>query len=198
MSPLRLSRSEVAFVVGVPIAWAILLLFHPGGDATQVYAVLGRRRDSNDHRPCRDDGLHSVAGPRYLAAIARNRDSCGSHRPCALCRSSSFSTWRGRPCKGSRTGSSPNQVAAMPDGDQDLGASLIQDFAETPLVRDLGILGLIGTAALLVAMIATGVALREAGAPRWTPWALGLAGVPDQRPSASAGTDWDSRCSRPR
>jgi hypothetical protein len=27
------SRAEIAFVVGVPLAWAVLLLFHPGGDS---------------------------------------------------------------------------------------------------------------------------------------------------------------------
>ena len=27
------SRAEVAFVVGVPLAWGVLLLFHPGGDS---------------------------------------------------------------------------------------------------------------------------------------------------------------------
>ena len=27
------SRAEIAFVVGVPLAWGVLLLFHPGGDS---------------------------------------------------------------------------------------------------------------------------------------------------------------------
>ena len=32
MSRQPLSRGEVAFILGVPAAWAILLLFHPGGE----------------------------------------------------------------------------------------------------------------------------------------------------------------------
>ena len=32
MSREPLSRGEVAFILGVPAAWAILLLFHPGGE----------------------------------------------------------------------------------------------------------------------------------------------------------------------
>src|SRR5687767_13267610 len=34
------SRREAAFIIGVPIAWAVLLLFHPGGDGTSIYADL--------------------------------------------------------------------------------------------------------------------------------------------------------------
>ena len=175
MSPLRLSRSEVAFVIGVPIAWAILLLFHPGGDASQVYASL------------EGDGTRMIivhVGMMIfipLLALAIWLLSRGIETPAARIGRAAlpvfvvfYVAWEA--LQGIANGILTNQVAATPDGDQDLGASLIQDFAETPLVRDLGILGLIGTAALLVAMIATGVALREAGAPRWTPWALGFAG----------------------
>jgi hypothetical protein len=32
MRPTSYSRTEAAFVVGVPLAWAVLLLFHPTGD----------------------------------------------------------------------------------------------------------------------------------------------------------------------
>jgi hypothetical protein len=35
-----LSRREVMFVVGVPLAWAVLLLFHPGGDPDTIYLDL--------------------------------------------------------------------------------------------------------------------------------------------------------------
>ena len=176
MSPLRLSRSEVAFVVGVPLAWAILLLFHPGGDANEIYASL------------EGDGSRMIAvhvGMMVfipLLALAIWLLSRGLETPAARIGRAAlpvfvvfYVAWEA--LQGIANGILTNQVAALPEGDQDLGANLIQDFAETPLVRDLGILGLIGTAALLVAMIATGVALRDAGAPRWTPWALGLAGL---------------------
>jgi hypothetical protein len=32
MRPKSYSRVEAAFLVGVPLAWAVLLLFHPTGD----------------------------------------------------------------------------------------------------------------------------------------------------------------------
>jgi hypothetical protein len=31
------SRQEVLFLVGVPLAWAVLLLFHPGGEGQEIY-----------------------------------------------------------------------------------------------------------------------------------------------------------------
>ena len=40
MNSPRLSRRELAFVVGVPAAWGVLLLFHPIGDADSFYALI--------------------------------------------------------------------------------------------------------------------------------------------------------------
>jgi hypothetical protein len=40
MDLLRLSRGEAGFVIGVPLAWAVLLLFHPGGTGKEIYADL--------------------------------------------------------------------------------------------------------------------------------------------------------------
>jgi hypothetical protein len=30
------SRTKLAFLIGVPLLWGILLLFHPGGDGTEI------------------------------------------------------------------------------------------------------------------------------------------------------------------
>src|SRR3712207_4875762 len=38
--PPGLSRPTVLFLLVVPLAWAVLLLFHPGGDGTTVYRDL--------------------------------------------------------------------------------------------------------------------------------------------------------------
>ena len=32
MDSARFSRDQLAFLIGVPLLWAILLLFHPGGE----------------------------------------------------------------------------------------------------------------------------------------------------------------------
>jgi hypothetical protein len=56
-------------------------------------------------------------------------------------------------------------------------SALIQDFAEHPLARDLGVFASIGTLAILIAMIAAGIALRrDAGAPLSVAILLGLFG----------------------
>lgn len=40
MRPTSYSRAEAAFVVGVPLAWALLLLFHPTGDGDEYYPII--------------------------------------------------------------------------------------------------------------------------------------------------------------
>lgn len=69
------------------------------------------------------------------------------------------------------------QVNALPQGQRSTGAQLVQDFAETAIVRDLGIFGTIGSLALIAAMIAAGLALhRHAGAPVSVAVLLGISG----------------------
>ena len=36
-APGRFSSGELALLIGVPLAWAILLLFHPGGSGEEIY-----------------------------------------------------------------------------------------------------------------------------------------------------------------
>jgi hypothetical protein len=75
MDSLRFSRERVAFLIGVPLFCAVLLLFHPlgGGD---VYDDLGDaitrwqggpRRHAVLHRP------HGAGGLRTLSATCRAR-----------------------------------------------------------------------------------------------------------------------------
>jgi len=176
MSPLRLSRSEAAFVVGVPIAWAILLLFHPGGDGTQIYADLngdGTRMLIVHVGTMVFIPLLAVAVWLLLRGIDTRAARIG--RAALPVFVVFYVAWEA--LQGIATGIMTDQVSALPEGGRDLGASLLQDFAESPLVRDFGVLATIGSIALPVAMIATGVALRDSGAPRWTPWVLGLAGI---------------------
>jgi hypothetical protein len=71
-----------------------------------------------------------------------------------------------------------DQVNALPQSDRRVGAELVQDFAESPLVTDLGVFAVPGGLGLIVALIAAGVALRkEAGAPRSVAALLGISGL---------------------
>ena len=70
-----------------------------------------------------------------------------------------------------------DQVNSLPPAEQAVGANLIQEFAESPLVRDAGVLIVPASIALVVAAVALGFALRDAGAPRWAPVLFGFAGL---------------------
>ncbi len=39
-TPRVFSRAEVAFLIGVPLAWAVLLWFHPSTDPDDIYGSL--------------------------------------------------------------------------------------------------------------------------------------------------------------
>jgi hypothetical protein len=59
-----------------------------------------------------------------------------------------------------------DKVNGLPEADQGIGANLIQDFAESPLVADFGVFAAIGGIGLVTATVAAGLALRnDAGAP---------------------------------
>jgi hypothetical protein len=40
MTTPRFSRAETAFLIGVPLAWAVLLVFHPAPDSDDIYGSL--------------------------------------------------------------------------------------------------------------------------------------------------------------
>jgi hypothetical protein len=70
-----------------------------------------------------------------------------------------------------------DEVSGLPETERAMGADLVQDFAESPLVRDLGVFAAIGGLGLITATIAAGVALRRnAGGPLSVAVLLGLSG----------------------
>jgi hypothetical protein len=170
------SRAELAFLIGVPLAWAVLLLFHPGGDGERIYADL---EGDGTRMLVVHVGMMAFIP---LIALAIGLLLRGVESTAALVSRISlvvfvvfYLAWES--LQGVANGILVDQVSTLPTADSALGAGLIQDFAESPLVRDLGVLGTIGTLAFVVAAVAAGIALRGAGAPRWTPAALGFAGL---------------------
>ena len=176
MGPAPLSRQQVALVIGIPIAWAALLLFHPGGAGTQIYSDL----DGDGTRMLVVHIGTMVFIPLVALAIfllLRGIESTAARisRFALIVFVVFYLAWEA--LQGIANGILVDQVSTLPQADRALGADLIQQFAESPLVRDLGILGSIGSIALVVAAVAAGIALRDTGAPRWTPWLLGLSGL---------------------
>ena len=176
MGLLRLSRREAAFVIGVPLAWAVLLLFHPGGDGTSIYADL---KDNVTAMLVVHVGM-MVFVPLFAFAIfllMRGIDSTAAQvaRIALVVFVVLYVAWES--LQGIANGLLADQANSLSAADQTVAADLIQDFAESPLVRDSGVLVVPASLALVVAMVALGIALRDVGAPRWSPFVLGFAGL---------------------
>ena len=171
----RLTRREAAFIIGVPLLWAVLLLFHPGGDGKHIYADL----DGDGTRMLIVHVGTMIFIPLLALAAAlliRGHDSTAAlvGRVGLAVFAVFYLAWEA--LQGIANGLLVDQVSTLPAADRALGASLIQDFAESPLARDLGVLASIGTIGLIVGMVAVGVVLRDAGAPQWAPVLLGFSG----------------------
>lgn len=173
----RFTREETAFIIGVPIAWAILLLFHPQGDASSIYADI-----HDDVTPMLVVHIGMLlfiplmAGVIYL--LVRGIDSTAAR----VCRIALvpfvlfYAAWE--TLQGIANGALVDEVNALPAAERGVGADLVQGFAESPLVRDLGVFAVIGSLALVIATLAAGMALRnDAGAPVSVVVLFGLSGL---------------------
>ena len=170
------SRGEVAFLIAVPLLWAILLLFHPGGDANQMYQDV---RDKVTPWLVVHIGMMFFIPLMAAAVYVLLRDVEGTAArvgriaivPFALF----YTIWEA--LQGIAIGVLIDRVNQLPATERATGADLVQEFGENILVRDLGILGSIGSVAFLIAMIAAAIALRRHdGAPPAVPVLLVLAG----------------------
>jgi hypothetical protein len=172
----RLGRNEAAFIIGVPIAWGLLLLLHPGGEASDVYGAL---EDSVARGLIVHIGMLFFIPLMAVAVYLLLRGVEG--RAAQVSRIGLvpfvvfYSAWE--TLQGIANAVLVNEVNGLSGAEQTLGAELVQDFAESPLVRDLGVLALIGTIGFVVATIAAGIALRRhAGASQSVAIMIGLSG----------------------
>ena len=173
----RLSRDLLAFLIGVPLAWAVLLLFHPGGDGKEIYRDV---QDSVTAFMVVHLGM-LIFIPLMAAAIwllLRGVDgTAATVSRIALAPFVIFySAWE--TLQGIGVGILASEVNGLPAAERATGADLVQNFAENPLSVSLGVFATIGSLSLILATIAAGVALRrEAGAPMAVPVLLGLSGL---------------------
>jgi hypothetical protein len=170
-----LTRNEAAFVIGVPIAWAILLLFHPGGEGDAIYADL---QDETTKMLVVHIGmlifLPLFAIAIYLLLRGIETTAATVARWALIPFVVFYAAWES--LQGIANAILVDQANGLPEADRGVAATLIQDFAESPLARDFGVFAVIGSVALVTAAIATGLALRDAGAPAWAPAVFGVAG----------------------
>jgi hypothetical protein len=173
----RVSRSEAAFMIGVPLAWAVLLLFHPSGEADQIYLSLrGQVAAALVVHIGMMLFIPLMAGVIYLLLRGVEGTAAQVSRIALVPFAVFFTAYE--TLQGTANGILVNELNALPQQDRPAGARLIQDFAESPLVRDFGIFATLGSLSILIAMIAAGIALRRhAGAPLAVPILLGLFAV---------------------
>ena len=164
------------FLVGVPLAWAVLLLFHPGGEPDTIYQDL---QDEVTRAVVVHIGMMLfiplMAVVFYLLLRGVEGTAARVSRIALVPFVVFYSAWE--TLQGTANGILVDQVNGLPETERATGADLVQDFAENPFVRDLGVLATIGTLGLITAAIAAGVALRRnAGAPLYVAVLLGLSG----------------------
>lgn len=174
MSRQPLSRGEVAYILGVPAAWAILLLFHPSGEVTSIYADL---QDKVDRFLVVHVGM-LIFIPLFAAAVyLLMRDVEGTAARVSRMALIPFVLFYGafETLQGIGVGTLVKELNGLSEIDQATREELTQNFAENVLFRDFGVFVSIGSVALVTAMIAAGVALRDrAGAPLSVAVLLGI------------------------
>lgn len=172
----RFSRRETAFIIGVPLAWAVMLLFHPQGEPTSIYADI-----HDDVTPMLVVHIGMLlfiplmAGVIYLLLRGIESTAARVGRIALIPFVVFYSAWE--TLQGIANGVLVDEVNALPAAERGAGADLVQAFAESPLVRDFGVFAIIGSLGLVVATLAAGMALRaDARAPVTIAVMFGLSG----------------------
>jgi hypothetical protein len=178
MDSARFSRNELAFLIGVPLVWGVLLLFHPTGEGEAItYADL---QDVVTRWMVVHIGMlifiPLMAVVIYL--LVRGIESTTA----SICRIALvffvvvYGSWEA--LVGIGSGILTSEINDLAASDQAAAASLVEDYTSNVLISGpLGVLTSVGAVAFIVATIAAGVTLRvDAGAPLSAAILLGLCG----------------------
>lgn len=170
------SRREVVFLVGVPLAWVILLLFHPSGEGEDLYADL---QDQVTRMLVVHIGMLLFIPLMAVVVYVLLRGVEGTAARVSRIALAPYVVFYGawEAMYGIGLGILGDVVNGLPEAERATGAAVIQDYGENVLLRGFGVLVSIGSVAFITAAIAAGVALRrQAGAPIAVPVLLGLSG----------------------
>jgi hypothetical protein len=170
------SRREVLFLVGVPLAWAILLLFHPGGEGEDLYRDL---QDQVTRMLVVHIGMLIFIPLMAVVVYVLLRGVEGTAALVSRIALAVYVVFYGawEAMYGIGLGILADAVNGLPETERATGAEVIQDYGENILLRGFGVLVSIGSVAFIIAVIAAGIALRRnAGAPLAVAVLLGLSG----------------------
>jgi hypothetical protein len=166
----------LVFLIVVPLAWAVLLWFHPGGDRDAIYAGLA---DDVTRWQIVHVGTLVFIGLMGVALFLLVRDLPG--RAAAISRLAilPFVLFYGayEAVIGLGTGALVQHANDAPPGDRAAVSDAIQSLQDNVVLGDPGIVSGIGILAWVVAVGAAVVAYRGQRAPVWTLVLLGLSVV---------------------
>jgi hypothetical protein len=165
----------VGLLIGVPLAWAVLLLFHPTGEGEDFYPVV-----ADEVTPWVIVHVGTLIFIPLIAAVVYRllRGIDGAAARISRIALASFvlfyAAWE--TLVGIGLGLFVNEVNGLPPADQAAGAEAVEQFADSGVIRAFE---LIRTTSLFVALACAGIALRgRARAPLAVPVLLVLAAVP--------------------
>jgi hypothetical protein len=175
--PPAFSAGELTFLIGVPLLWAILLLFHPGGEGDTIYLDV---QDNVTRFLVVHVGMMLfiplMAVVVYLLLRGVEGTAAWVSRIALVPFVVFYSAWE--VLQGIGVGILVNELNGLPQAQLALREDLVQDFAEHALIGPFGVFGSIGSMGLIIAAIAAGIALyRQAGAPVSVPILLAISGL---------------------
>jgi hypothetical protein len=170
----KFSRPELAFMIAVPAAWAILLLFHPTGETDGFYeqiegnvtAWLAVHLGMGVFVPL-------FAGVVYLLLRGLDGTAARVSRIGIAVFAVFYAMWE--VLLGGGTGILANEVSGLSGAQHAVGRDLVESYAESAVLMTLSAIGSVG---LAVGMVGAVVALRAAYRLGWVPLALMLLSLP--------------------
>lgn len=163
-SPIRFTRPLLAFMIGVPLAWAVLLWFHPDVDPNHVYADL---RDDVVAYQIVHVGTLIFIGLMGLALYLLVRDLPGRAAKISRIAIGPFvvfyAAWES--VIGLAIGALVQHGNDVPARQRPAVADAIQSLGDNVIVGDPGVAAMVGSLAWIVAVIAAAIAYRHVGAP---------------------------------
>ncbi len=177
VQPAAFSPGELAVLIGVPVLWAILLLFHPDGAGDAIYLDV---QDNVTRFLVVHIGMvlfiPLMTVVVYLLLRGVEGTAAWVSRIALVPFAVFYSAWE--VLQGIGVGILANELNGLPQAGQTLREELVQGFAEHGLIGPFGVFVSLGSMGLIVAMIAAGVALyRNAGAPVSVPILLAISGL---------------------
>jgi hypothetical protein len=172
-SPVRFTRSLLAFAMGVPLAWPALLWFHPDVDPDRVYADL---RDDVVAYQIVHVGTLVFIGLLGLALYLLVRDLPGGAARISRLAIGPFvllyAAWES--VIGLAIGALVQHGNDAPARQRPAVADAIQSLGDNAIVGDPGVVAMLGSLAWIVAVLAAAIAYRHVGAPLLATVLLGL------------------------